>query len=461
MNSKEIIQGKKHKISFSTKLFCMTLAFEPLMFFVLSDPSQSGFAITLSRFIQIWNGLYFVSFLIKKGLNLPNPLYRYYSNYFGYVLVGLLSSLLGLIFYESYTIINYKVNVDITSNMSLFIRGAYTRPFLEVLIAVYYFVYFLILPSYIIKSYDELKYLMDILVNVFKINLVVGLFDVLQYLLTGVNFIPRHLVDSSFVELGTRYHGFAGEPRDAFPYLVFGLAIYSLRSLLFNCPPPSKSVIGLTTLALLLTQSASGVIGVGIALLIFTLIEFKLDFAKNIKIVIVLILGVSAVTLTIFSSNRIMDYIEAADDLYYLLNAGYELNPFMFSQSNNIFPLWQLFKYLSDFNIFPLIFGFGFGSASFINNNLGGFGELVNPQSNAVRLFYEVGFLGVWFYVKSQILLIQSASKNFLNANGRFFYFLAILLAGGCLGHRSTTIFILCGIALVFISIERTISQSP
>jgi hypothetical protein len=107
---------------------------------------------------------------------------------------------------------------------------------------------------------------------------------------------------------------------------------------------------------------------------------------------------------------------------------------------------------LSEFNIFPLIFGFGFGSASFINNNLGGWGELVNPQSNAVRLLYEVGLVGVWLYLASQILIIRSISKKLISSDRKKFLLLAILLIGLCLAHRSITIFILCGIVLAIIS---------
>ncbi len=43
--------------------------------------------------------------------------------------------------------------------------------------------------------------------------------DFLLVLLIGYEWIPRHLSD--FTHVGTRFHGFAGEPRDAFVYLGF------------------------------------------------------------------------------------------------------------------------------------------------------------------------------------------------------------------------------------------------
>jgi hypothetical protein len=465
MNSIEIVREENNKISFFTKLFCMSLAVEPLMFFVLTDPNQTGLALTLGRLLQTWVGIYFFAFVIKKGLTVPNPLNRYYVLYFKYILVGLFSSALGVVFYDSYILENKAVNADISSRLALTIRGPYSRPFFELIIAVYYFIYFVVVPRYVIKNESELRYLLDLLVNVFKFGLIVGVLDVVQSLVTGINFIPRHLVDSlpeggvGFRELGTRYHGFAGEPRDAFPYLVFGLAIYFLRSILFKRSPPSKSVIGLTALALLLTQSASGLIGVVFAIFIYILVDLKINVARLAQIAVALIFSTVVVVLTALNTDRIMEYVTAAEDLFDVLTAGDVLHPILFAQSSNIFPLWQFFLNLQSFKILPVILGSGIGSASFINNNLGGLGELVNPQSNAIRLFYEAGLLGVWFYVKSQILLIQRVSKNFLNANGRFFYFLAILLTGICLGHRSTTIFILCGITLVVISIEGSISQ--
>ncbi len=455
----ELMHEAKNKISFITKLFCISLAMEPLMFFVLSDSHQSGLAITLSRLLQILVGIYFIFYVIKKRLILPNLSYRYYNLYFKYLIIGLFSSALGFFFYGSYILANAEINTEISSAMVSIIRGSYSRPFLEIAIAFYYFVYFVVAPKYVLKTEFELKYLLDLIIILFKFSFIIGILDIVQYLVSGINFIPRHLVDSEFVQLGTRYHGFAGEPRDAFPYLVFGLAIYYLRSSLFKLKSPSKSFLVLAVCALLLTQSTSGLIGVVFAIFIYLIFEVRKNIASITKLALRLVFSTFLIFIITINTDRIMDYVISTEGLYDTLKEGGALHPYLAAQSGNIYPLWQILRSAVDLNLLPVFFGFGFGSASFVNNNLGGTVGLVNPQSNAVRLFYEVGLLGAWFYVGSQVLIIRDTCKNFLNSNGRMFYFLAILLTGLCLGHRSTTIFILCGIALAIISNKRAISK--
>jgi hypothetical protein len=461
MNSTTLTRSVRSEISFPTKLFCFSLAVEPLMFFVLTDPHQTGSSFTLSRLLQILVGIYFVAFVVKKGLIIPNPSYRFYILYFRFVVVGLFSSVLGAAFYGSYFLNSSGANTDVSTVAAQILRGPYSRPFIEVIISVYYFVYFVVVPRYVLKTTAELKYIIDLIVNIFKFSLAFGILDVVQYLVTGINFIPRHLIDSAYIELGTRYHGIAGEPRDAFPYLVFGLAMCFLRSALFQQASPSKAVIFLTAFALLLTQSASGIIGVGFALCIYILTDLKINFVRLAKMAGILIVTISIAVIAVLNTDRLLDYIVAAEGLYDVLMAKDELHPMMLAQSSNIFPLWQILLYLKDFNLIPVIFGSGFGSASFINNNLGGTMELINPQSNAVRLFFEVGILGFWLYLTSQLLLIRRLKTILRSTCTQKFYYLAILLTGICLGHRSTTIFILCGIALAIISNQHAFIKSP
>lgn len=460
MNATLLTRGVRSEISIPTKLFCFSLAVEPLMFFVLTDPHQTGSSFTLSRLLQILIGIYFVAFVVKKRIIIPNPSYKFYILYSRYIVVGLFSSVLGAAFFGSYVLSSSSDNTDVSTVAAQILRGPYSRPFIEVLISVYYFVYFVVVPRYVLKTTVELKYIIDLIINFFKFSLAFGILDVVQHLVTGVNFIPRHLVDSAYVELGTRYHGIAGEPRDAFPYLVFGLAMCFLRSALFQQVSPSKAVIFFTALALLLTQSASGIIGVGFALCIYIITELKLNFVRLAKIFGIFTIIISIAIITVINTDRLFDYIVAAEGLYDVLKAKDELHPMMLAQSSNIFPLWQILLYLKDFNLLPVIFGSGFGSASFINNNLGGTMELINPQSNAVRLFFEVGILGFWLYLASQLLLIRRLKTILGPTCGQKFYYLAILLTGICLGHRSTTIFILCGIALAIISNQHAIIKS-
>jgi hypothetical protein len=448
-----------HKISICTKLFCWSIATEPLMYFVFTDPIATGSALTLSRLIQLIVVAFFGIFIIKKGIKIPNPMYKYYRVYFSYIAIGVFSTFLGITFFES-----YKLNNEVVINEAQWLgaqiwRGTYSRPIIELGISVYYFIYFVVAPRYMLTTKEDLKYLLDLIINLFKCSLFFGIFDIGFFLLTGNNLIARHIIDSSFIELGTRYHGFAGEPRDAFPYLVFGLTVYFLRSINYKLALPSKLIICLTCFALLLTQSASGLIGIIFALAIYIFIKVKFNFIRLAKLFLMMIIVIFIINVIIKNTERLMDYMLLADDLFDVLNSGETLHPILFGQSSNIFPLWQQLRYLSSFNILPVIFGFGIGSASFVNNNLGGWGELVNPQSNLVRLFYEVGLLGVAIYVSFQVKVVTYTMKSFKNINRHWFYFYSILLVGLCLSHRSTTIFILCGISLSIIANKKHVTR--
>jgi len=459
MTSSHLVLESKYKIDFHVKLYCWSLVAEPLMFFVLTDVHQTGSALTLSRLLQIWAGLYFVAHVIKNGISIPSPSFRYYKLYWIYILVGLASTLMGVIYFGSYTLINSPADDHGGLLLVQFLRGTHTRPFIEVGLTLYYFVYFFVLPKYLIKTSPQLRYLLDLTVKVFKVVVVIGLIDVVQYIFTGVNFVPRHLVDSRFIELGTRFHGFAGEPRDAFPYLIFGLTVYYLRAAIFSQIATSKYLVYFTVLALFLTQSASGLIGIVIAASIYIVVDMRFSIARIAKILLTLVVGGTILFLVVTETDRLKEYVDAADGLSEVLKSGDELHPRLFSQSSNIFPVWQVFIYLSEYNVLPVVFGSGFGSASFVNNNLGGMAELVNPQSNFIRLIYEVGFLGLFFYVTSQLLPMQHLKSLIGDDKGRLIYLLTILLIGSCLGHRSTTIFIFCGIVVAIISIKRNSSN--
>ena len=61
----------------------------------------------------------------------------------------------------------------------------------------------------------------------FFLSLFLGAIDLLLVAITGIEFIPRHLSDMRHV--GVRFHGIAGEPRDAFVHLFLGLSLLYLR----------------------------------------------------------------------------------------------------------------------------------------------------------------------------------------------------------------------------------------
>ena len=424
------------------------------MYFVLTDSNTIGLALTLSRVIQIILGFYFISFILKKEVKVPNPLNKYYKYYIAYILTAILSSLIGGLYYESYNLNRSNVLDETVWFTARIWRGVYTRPFVEFVILLYYFIYFVVIPRYIILNKNEFRYLIDLIIILFKISLYCGILDVGFFLITGNNLIARHLFDSSFIELGTRYHGFAGEPRDAFPYLVFGLTVYILRTIIFKVELPSKLIIFSTLLALVLTQSASGLIGVCIALILYITYNFKINLIKMIKFIISIILTAVGIYFIVNNTDRLKEYLVSFYSLYDMLKNNEELPLILLGQSSNIFPIWQQYQYLINFDFSPIIIGLGIGSSNFINVNFGGLGLLANPQSNLIRILYEGGLLGLGFYVLFQLKIIKYFLNNIRHINKNWFYYSTILLVGLCLAHRSTTIFILCGLLLSIIEIQ-------
>jgi hypothetical protein len=96
----------------------------------------------------------------------------------------------------------------------------------------------------------------------FNISLIIGIID-FYFSYTDYGFIGRHLHEhfsGKAVLVGARFHGFAGEPRDAFVFLGLGLALYYLRSL-FEERTQNYYYYLVVVICMLLTFSASSYVG--------------------------------------------------------------------------------------------------------------------------------------------------------------------------------------------------------
>ena len=102
-----------------------------------------------------------------------------------------------------------------------------------------------------------MKYFFSVFKTLFIISFVVGVID-LGFAANGIHLVPRHIADWRMV--GMRFHGLAGEPRDAFVYLFFGLAILHLHAH-FRGLKLSKWWYVAIIAAALFTQSTSGFLG--------------------------------------------------------------------------------------------------------------------------------------------------------------------------------------------------------
>lgn len=431
-------------ISMECRLFVWSIILEPLLFFVISDSLYTGAHMTLARIVQMICLLIFICKFVggRQAILLPNLANKYYLFFGLYFCLLIISSFFGVIFYGSYEL----KHVDRYENL---FRDHVFRIFLEFIILLYYFFYFVVIPRYILKSKAKILYLLNCIERMFYVFLILGFVD-LFFSYLGFCLIPRHLVDSRWVSCGVRFHGFAGEPRDAFPYLIFGFLVIHIKARLLNQKVPWL-LLPMVVLALLLSQSASGVVGVVLGAGIFVLFNLNLiNFsASRLKAIFAAFLALGIAVYSVGQTARLREYYFAFLHINDLLLSGAELPYLVSVQSNNIFPLWVTFQKILNFDLLPVLFGSGMGSSAILNNNLGDFGGAVaNPHAQITRTIFESGFVGLWAY----ILFFYTPFKILLNRlpkiNRQFFYAMFFMLLGTSLGHRSTTIFVFTGIVI-------------
>jgi hypothetical protein len=424
-----------------------------MLFFIISDQASAGIHLTLARVLQAaFLAMLFLRLSLKHTrLIVPNSVFYLYRYYTIYILLLVAASLSGLVFYGTYTL-NNPYRVDYSSFVVEVIRGPFTRPLFEVVIIVYYLFYFVVLPMYMCKSEKELSYLFRWVIRTFYFMLCVGFLDLISNLL-GWGYIPKHLVNTEFGYVGLRFHALLGEPRDAVPYLVFGLAVIYLWRALVSKRRVSFVLLPVVLLAVLLTQSASGAIGFGIGA-VGMLIYFSLKSLRKLVLGIVVVgLLLAMVGVLVKFSPRLLLYIEVFSDLWTILNSGEKLPYLAAVQSSNVLPFWNMWINLKELNVMPVIFGSGIGTTSIINNNLsaglieGATSEIMNPHAQITRIVFESGLVGFLIYLSIFINPVKKFLRT-LPANQDWNFIMFLFLLGVSLSHRSTTIFIYLGIIM-------------
>ncbi len=444
MSSIDIRSNQKVKII--TKIYTWALILEPLLFFVFSGGESSGINLSISRLLQsiVLIYLLIIYILSKHSFNLYIVNYKKYI--FKYFLIILIGTLISLLFYNNYSS-NIKFNID--NIFMTFFRGQYFRPIIEFIIILYYFLVYLIFPKYIFKNKLDLQFFFLTFKKILSFILIAGFLDFFYSMIKpGAFLIGRHLSDNMYV--GIRFHSFCGEPRDAFVFLIFSLVILTLDSI-FNKTKIKKIYIYSIIIALILTQSASGILGLFFSIIL--LIFFSNNFNRKLFLyTIIFIIFISITSIVIINNTeRLKMYFDVYKEIYEILKSNEELPYLLYVQSVNIFPLWKLFINTINYNWIPVLVGSGIGSSSFLNNSYVQTNDLANTNSQLVRLLYEVGLIGTFYFIK----IFTSVYNLFIKIrkiNNKLFYFLFFLLLGANLSHRSTTIYITSGILVIMLT---------
>jgi len=324
-----------------------------------------------------------------------------------------------------------------------------TRVLIETMTPFFQVCYFVLLPSRLLNTRRKLEHFFRFASVVIVLNLLFGLADYILQFSMGYDLIPRSVSDK--IDVGLRFHAFFGEPRDAvvfllsIPFFIIVKRAFDRQQQLFI----SQTQFSLLIVLGMLTQSTTYLI----ALLIFAgvLVAYRLRrlTLKNlVKLAFVVTLLLAIVVFLASLSPRIQEY---ATSLSTIVNIDPEydprkVNPLLFAQYSNVYPLITVYNELLGNNIIGPIFGHGLGSAGNINVWMAD-GVFSNPNSQIVRLIYEYGLIGsIIFclsyknYVKNAASLMNIDKKGRTAINQSY-----LLMFSAFLAHRSITLMVMLG----------------
>ncbi len=457
------------------KFYTWSVVLEPLLFFTGLGVT-TGIGVSLARGLQlIFIFLYFMALLTKPIYSLRDSFFRsslsrLKNHYWAFLFVSLTGSSLVFLFNQFTNNPFFKI-VTWPGETAL-LRHAYVRPFFEIIIYLFYFWYFVILPHKILKKIEHLKYFFKVFSFVFILNLFLGYADIIG---SWVNrpIIPRHLIESlmgSIVFVGPRFHGLAGEPRDAFVYLSLGLAVYLLATGVFK-RKVNYWYIMIMLFALVLTQSVSGVLGIFLFVLLALCLGACSGYLKSRHLIVISVISFVIIIASLYFGARITAQIENIQSLFRNFDTlqvpqGVEVAPMLIGQLVNIVPLLHFLKELMSFNLFPILFGHGIESHSMINNfvkiAMGWGSELQNSHAQIVRLIYDFGIVGTFLYVLSMVrpIVLLNTKVRHLNINTKLIVIAMLFVLGSGLAQRSAAPYIFLGITHVSLLILK-VSNEP
>ena len=405
--------------------YCYSLAFVflPFDFFMFYEQNMFGTTWTTSKILQM---ITYIMILVKIVIDgdtlLVNKIFRSYKSHkylIIFIIFIIFTSLIGLINN------NYEVVLD---DDNVYLK---TRPFKEILIFCHQYFFFIVLAPIIIDNKIKIKKVMQLLFLAIFFNLILGFIDY-GLRVYDIDFISRHLVDGR--DVGFRFHGLFGEPRDAYVGLIFSLCFIYIYKNYFN----QKTLIIfpiIICLGLVLTFSTSAFVGGVIYLVIIFLVKGILFFSHSQLKLKTWILTISLfAVLSLFYNTRNSIYIIQLFEtflntlIYYNLNdlANFLKNNFPFHwfdlkepivyfrnylslsplEGNiplgadrtgtgvaahlvNLLPFLDYIDRINRVEIWDFLFGTGSGTASIFFNKVTNSNMIANPHSQFIKILFE------------------------------------------------------------------------
>lgn len=424
-------------------LLSLCLSLELLQYFNLLNGGGVGFSVHVGRLYQF----FIIPFLLIYAASIRLAINKYvlfaaFPYLICVVLIGVVSACAYLFGWYGEEVSGF-------------------RPLMEYILYIYQLSVFCFLPVLLIKSKNQFICFLNYLRLVILFSIIVGIIDFLIRGAFGYDLLARAVYDG--VDVGGRFHGMFGEPRDAAVALLF----YGLIETLLNFYKRgslklSKRKIFLLMLLLLMTQSFSFIIGVFVSFLLLVFFSPNFVFVQNFRLSFVFLFLSLALLLILSYFERMQRYF---DGVSLALTSVFEkdfssLPPVFSGQLPNLYPAAVFFERLWNVELGMLLLGSGLGSVAYVNAESGFWpGELINPHSNILRVAIDFGVLGGWFYVFSQLYVFWSASKRLCNRGRRnkvALTLFSVLLVGASLAHRSPVIIMSLGIMLLAISFVDT-----
>ena len=455
-------------LSLFDKLYIWSVLFEPLLFFVVfvTDLGISGNLSRLAQFVVVCGvALRFCAVFVSPsgtGIRLPSPLGPLYVRYALYFFLTLGAGVLVLLSGSYSLVTTSEESRSGTLGFESPPSSASLRVALEYGIALYYFAYFSVLPQYVLVSRKHISYFFRMFKKVFVFSLVIGLINVGLFVFLGIMAIPRQLIDWLSTTAGYaagRFAGLAGEPRDAFVYLFLALAIFHLEAHFRGVRFKRSWVVLIIALALL-TQSLSGLIGIACFIGLYAFYSVGSAMVSGgliravrlcVQLVLLTTVTVGILYVGIIGSDRLMIFFNAVTPLWVAMESGLsgeDLPPIFQPHMNTIYPLYNLYYKLRNFDFLPVMIGSGLGSASTINSAYGLVGQTINPTSQLVRTLFESGAIGTGLFIVAFTSPVKMVTKRLPKRKQRQFALFALLVLGCVLGHRSAAIFIYLGLCI-------------
>ena len=421
-----------------------------MLFFVVTTQNKTGVGGNVSRMLQVVVLLFLIRLVIvgKIRLRISSFIKSRYSLFVLYFCLALISGSIGLLMggYSLDTVIDSPGS----SLLSAIIRSSYFRPCFEYVILAYYIGYFAVLPSIIFKKEEDVRYFFKVFFLIFNISLIVGLFFLALYYVYGVNILAVHFYEWYGFEprgVGRRFHGLFGEPRDAFVVLGLGAAFYCLRSIAYN-RPHYKLYYALIVICMVSTQSASGVAGVGIFVMLYlVIVSLDLNFKAFITASILISVLCVVFYFGVITSARLGVYMDTlSTEVFKGMYYKDKIPGILTAQMHDIYPIFWIVKNLSEFNLIPLLLGGGVGSLTAVNTSYGIEDVVVNPHANITRVLAETGIIGFCIYISAFLIPVKRMTMQLPYRIREKIIFCLILVLSLTLGHRSAAIFIFLGV---------------